>query len=84
MAKLSDLLSEERSTGAAPEKGVSRFLSEVGAELKHQAKMGAHELAAAMVGNMDGFVMYQRDGVEDPQVEAPKTPEMNNDQGIER
>jgi hypothetical protein len=76
MAKLSDLLSEERSGGMEPlEKGVSRFLTEVVAELKHQAKMGAHELSAALLRDHDGFVMYQRDGVDDPKIEAPVTPE---------
>jgi hypothetical protein len=56
-----------------PGLSLSKILSEVGEELKHQGSMGAHELAAALF-NGSAFVMYPRQGnaVEDPQHGLPE------------
>ena len=52
----------------APGLSLSKILSDVGEELKHQVSAGAHELAAALF-NGSAFVMYPRHegSVEDPQ-----------------
>jgi hypothetical protein len=42
---------------------VKRFLSEIGAELKHHVEAGSHELAAALFRG-DAFVMYPHQGQE--------------------
>jgi hypothetical protein len=42
-----------------PGLSLSKILSDIGEELKHQGSMGAHELAAALF-NGQAFVMYPR------------------------
>jgi hypothetical protein len=57
-AKMSEMLKETLSGGPAPtDKGMSRFISEIGAELKHLGAQGSHEVAAALFRG-DSFVMY--------------------------
>jgi hypothetical protein len=53
-----------------PGLSLSKILSDIGDELKHQGAMGAQELAAGLFRNHDGFVLYQKsaqDGVEQDQ-----------------
>ena len=45
---------------------MSKILSDVGEELKHQVSQGSHEIAAALF-NGGAFVMYPRQGHDDPQ-----------------
>lgn len=61
--------------------GIGRFLSEIGQEIKEQAKMGSHELAAALLRGQDGFVMYQREDGGDKGHGLP--PEALKDRGME-
>ena len=49
-----------------PGLSLSKILSEVGEELKHQVSQGSHEIAAALF-NGGAFVMYPRQGHDDPQ-----------------
>lgn len=55
---------------------------EIGAELKHQAEAGSHELAAALFRG-DGFVMYPHAGKEAEghglPAEAVKAPEVQQE-----
>jgi hypothetical protein len=77
--KFKELLTEEKSEGPAPtDQGMKRFFSEIGAEMKHQAEHGAHELAAALLRGEDGFVMYGRDGAKEDT--AHGLPEAANEQ----
>jgi len=61
---MKDLLNDQRSESPAPtDTGIARFLKEIGAELKHQAEAGSHEMAAALFRG-DAFVMYPHAGKE--------------------
>jgi hypothetical protein len=58
-----------------PGLSLSKILSEVGEELKHQGSMGAHELAACLFSpSGSAFVMYPRqaNAVEDSQHGLPE------------
>jgi hypothetical protein len=72
--KFVDMLKEEHSGGEKPP-GLSwqKFFNEVGAEMSHLGKQGAHELAAALF-NGSAFVMYPHagQGVEDPKHGLPE------------
>ena len=59
--------SAEGIKAVAPGLSLSKILSDVGEELGHQLKQGAHEVAAALF-NGSAFVMYPRreNGVDDP------------------
>ena len=72
----------ERVQSIAPGLSLSRILNEVGEELSHQAKLGAHELAAGLFRHgYDAYVMYpRREGVEQG-VEPPEQQKQND--GIE-
>ncbi|OWK42100.1 hypothetical protein [Fimbriiglobus ruber] len=71
----------------APGLSLSKILADVGDELSHLGKQGAHELAAGMFRGYDGFVMYPHQGQEDPQqglpIEGMKPPEVEQDHGRE-
>ena len=41
---------------------LGNVLSDIGAEMVEQVKHGSHELAAALLGQTDGFVMYPHEG----------------------
>ncbi|QJW94191.1 hypothetical protein [Frigoriglobus tundricola] len=85
MSKVTDLMKDDRSGGPAPtNEGVSRLFKEIGAELSHQAKAGAHEMAAALFRTHDGFVMYGREGKEDNTVEHGLPEAAKENDGIER
>jgi DNA topoisomerase IA len=55
---------KEGIQAVAPGLSLSKILSDVGKELKEQAKHGSHELAAALF-NGSSFVMYPRQGKDD-------------------
>ena len=69
----------------APGLTLKDILQDVGAELKHQAALGAHELAAGLFRGNDALVMYPRhDGQrEDPQQGLPPEAQKENDRGME-
>jgi hypothetical protein len=70
-AKMTELLKETLSGGPAPsDSGMSRFISEIGAELKHLGAQGSHEMAAALFRG-DAFVMYPHAGQESVEQENP-------------
>ena len=52
----------------------SKFKREVGAELSHMGKLGAHELAAALFSG-SAFVMYPKAGQEGPEAGVHGTAE---------
>jgi cation transport regulator ChaB len=52
----------------APGLSWEKIKNDIGEELKHQLSAGAHEVAAALF-NGSAFVMYQRQGHDDPQQE---------------
>lgn len=56
----------ENVQAVAPGLSFDAIMKDVGKELQQQAAHGAHELAAA-VFNGSAFVMYPRQGKEDPQ-----------------
>ncbi len=69
MSKVSELLHDESSGGSGPSETphhltLRGILGDIGAELKHQGEMGATELAKAVLGSQDGFVLYGRGGRE--------------------
>jgi hypothetical protein len=81
-----ELMKQEQSQGAkegiqavAPGLSLSKILSDVGQELKEQAKMGAHELATALLRGSDGYVMYQRSS-EGRKNEGQQLPEQQQEQ----
>lgn len=41
---------------------IGNVMSEIGAEMAEQVKHGSHEMAAALLGKSDGFVMYPHEG----------------------
>jgi hypothetical protein len=55
----------------APGLSLSKILNDIGTELKEQGTQGAHELAAALFRNYDGFVMYPKTGKEQEQSIEP-------------
>jgi hypothetical protein len=64
----------------APGLSMSKILGEIGEELKHQVSAGAHELAAALF-NQNAFVMYPRQGHDDPQPSKEHQKEVEQDRG---
>lgn len=50
----------------APGLSWEKIKNDIGSELKHQGQQGAHELAAAIFSG-SAFVMYPRQGHDDPQ-----------------
>ena len=52
--------------------GLKNAGNEIAGELKHKAAHGAHELAAALLNQQSGFVMYQRGTHDDAQKEQPQ------------
>jgi hypothetical protein len=90
--KLADLLKDEPSIGpveairegiqaVAPGLSLHKILSDVGTELSHQLKAGAHELSAALLRDHDGFVMYPRIGQENEGHGQPEAPQQEQDCG---
>jgi hypothetical protein len=70
--------------------GLKTMGPEIGAELKHMASMGAHEMAAALF-NGSAFVMYPRGTREDHGVHGPEgqeqaapQPDQHQEQQLER
>jgi hypothetical protein len=63
----------------APGLSLSKIIHDVGEEMGHQLKAGAHEVAAAIFTN-SAFVMYpRRDGsVEEPQHGLPNEKEVEH------
>jgi hypothetical protein len=54
-------------------------------EASHQVSQGAHEMAAALLGGSDGFVMYPRSEQqqEDEKPQPPPQVEAQQDMGME-
>jgi len=52
--------------------GLKNAGNEIACELKHKVSHGAHELAAALLNQQSGFVMYQRGTHDDAQKEQPQ------------
>jgi hypothetical protein len=63
----------------APGLSLSKIFSDIGQELKEQAKHGAHELATALLRGTDGYVMYQRSS-EGRKNEGQQLPEQQQEQ----
>jgi len=79
--EFSELLKDGQKIGAleatregiqavAPGLSLSKLFNDIKAEAKEQAKMGAHELATALLRGSDGYVMYQRSGKEGQSMEG--------------
>ena len=52
--------------------GLRNVGNDIFAELEHKVAHGAHELAAALLNQQSGFVMYQRGTHDDAQKEQPQ------------
>ena len=70
---------KEGIQAVAPGLSLSKIFSDVGQELKEQAKHGAHELATALLRGTDGYVMYQRSS-EGQKNEGQQLPEQQQEQ----
>ena len=64
----------------AAQQGLSNLPGQAAGELKQMGAHGAHELAAALFTG-SAFVMYPRGGTDDPAIEAPKTPDLEQERG---
>jgi hypothetical protein len=62
---------------------LSNAPAQIGAELKHQAGQGSHELAAALF-NGSGFVMYPRGGKDDHGLQGSQQEEQMSKEGPEQ
>lgn len=60
----------------------SKVVQDCYSEVCHQVGQGSHEMAAALLGNSDGFVMYPRQESAVEEVKPPEPPQQ--DMGMER